>query len=227
MPNFRCRRASRHEARYSRAAETAALSYKRDSRPPLEFRVWGSLNAVKRLQWVPPHIWTKITSRSHSTRLRRHGEHCCPCCRTLPGRGLRLAASAGLVVVQASRQARCGSSEGIRQWPINKPASKQRLPWRSILARPKSRLAQTVSASQDGVARGRGRNRGEGRQCPRQEQPQRFPRRVLRAATYRPPIRNHWSKRVHRRGPCRRGPIDRGPVSPLLTDRGRAQSVRC
>jgi hypothetical protein len=81
------------------------------------------MNAVERLQWVPPHISTKIIPRSHSTRLRRHGEHCCPCCRTLPGPHPRLAPSAGLVVVQASRQARCGP-EG-KMSMANQQTSKQ------------------------------------------------------------------------------------------------------
>src|SRR5712671_6194246 len=40
-----------------------------------------------------------------SARLPRHGKHCCPCRRPPPGSPPRLAPSAGLVVVQASRWA--------------------------------------------------------------------------------------------------------------------------
>src|ERR1700730_4015803 len=63
----------------------------------------------------------------------------------------RLAPSAGLVAVPASRLARCGS-RGRRQWPSSKPASKQRAPRRSIAAGRTIRLAK-ASAHPDGVAR--------------------------------------------------------------------------
>ena len=67
----------------------------------------------------------------------------------------RLAPSAGLAVVQASRQARC-DPEGRQPWPTGKPPSKQRAASRPVPARSTSRLAR-ASAKRDGVICGRGR----------------------------------------------------------------------
>src|SRR2546423_11208667 len=67
----------------------------------------------------------------------------------------RLAPSAGLAVVQASRQARC-DPEGKQPWPTGKPPSKQRAASRPAPARSTSRVAR-ASAEFDGVICGRGR----------------------------------------------------------------------
>src|SRR5208282_4342716 len=88
----------------------------------------------------------------------------------------RLAPSAGLAVVQASRQARC-DPEGRRPWPTSKPASKQRAVSRPIPARRKSRLA-SASAKPDGVIRRHGR----GPRRPRPMRQQGFRKQVPIAA---------------------------------------------
>src|SRR5438046_1745675 len=65
----------------------------------------------------------------------------------------RLAPSAGLAVVQASRQARC-DPEGRQPWPTGKPPSRQRAASRPVPGST-SRLAR-ASAKLDGVIRGDG-----------------------------------------------------------------------
>src|SRR6476660_7349972 len=67
----------------------------------------NSDNRAVSVDIAPPE---KSLSCSHATRLRRQSEHCCACSGP-PFWVARLASSAGLVVVQASRQARCGCGE--------------------------------------------------------------------------------------------------------------------
>jgi len=76
----------------------------------------------------------------HSARLPGQRKHCCGRRRPLLGRRHCLALNAGLVVVQASRQAR-RESRGRRQWPVS-----QQLSGQPTKPRRKSRL----SAHHDG-----------------------------------------------------------------------------
>jgi hypothetical protein len=72
-----------------------------------------------------------------------------------PGSLPRLAPSAELAAVQASRQARC-DPERRRPWPISKPPSKRRAISRPVPARRTSRLA---IARREGAIRGQGLGR--------------------------------------------------------------------
>ena len=105
----------------------------------------------------------------------------------------RLAPSAGLAVVQASRQARC-DPEGRQPWPTGKPPSKQRTASRPVPARSTSRLAR-ASAKRNGAIRGDGWGPGPRRRRPMRQQG--FGKQVPSAALGQETLLKRSITRVH------------------------------
>ena len=145
-----------------------------------------------------------------------------------PGSPPRLASSAGLVVVQASRPARCGSRG---EAMANKQTSKQAKSAAKVDTGEANKPAHKTASAQPRRRVSRARSgRGDRDQFQPVAAAACGSRRSLRKHRCRSD--NHRSPAealVHNPSPHRRAPIWRPPMSPVLTliDRGRAPSARC